>query len=259
MTPSLIQTQIKNRVATIVLNRPAKRNALNSAMLVELERAILTADGDGTVDVIVLTGSDPAFCAGLDMDELGDTGANMVSSDPERQLGPIPPTVKPIIAAVNGPAITGGFEIAMLCDLVVASSKATFGDTHARLGLLPDWGLSSILPHTAGSKKAMEVLLTSQILSAESALKWGLVNAVVPHDELMDRTLAIAQDMIDSDQATLRTILKMQRKIARTTLGDGFAVEAAFVNEAQRGGIDTEKVADRKNWVTKVNRARDVV
>ena len=250
---------ISDRAALITLNRPEKRNALTSRMLAELGELFSQLEADQNVDVLIITGADPAFSAGLDFDQLGDSGENMRASDPGRQMGPFPLIAKPVIAAVNGPAITGGFEIAMVCDIVVASERARFGDTHARIGLLPDWGISAILPHTVGAKKSMELLLTSNFINAEQALTLGMVNHVVPHEALMPTARRIAADIISNDQRVVRKLLEMQRRISRVTLGEGLAIEESEAAAWQGGGIDTGMVASRSSGVKNRNRERGAV
>ena len=148
----LVLIERADGVATVTLNRPSSRNALSSGLLRSLRTAMVEVDSDPTVDVIILTGADPAFCAGLDLKELGSTGGNLggernTDSEPRR---PWPTLAKPLIGAINGVAITGGFELALLCDFLVASERAAFGDTHARVGILPGWGLSVLLPQAVG-------------------------------------------------------------------------------------------------------------
>lgn len=251
--------EVADRVAIIQINRPAKRNALTAEMVERIRFLMLEADADSEIDVVILTGSDPAFCAGLDLTQLGSTGENLRTSDPARELGPFPMIGKPIIAAVNGAAITGGFEIAMACDMVVASERARFGDTHARIGLLPDWGISGYLPHAIGARKAMELLLTSNFIDAREALAVGMVNCVVPHDQLMAAATKIASDIVSNDQAVVRKLLSMQRQIARTTLGEGLQIEQHEAEAWQGRGFDTSMVASRTDSVKTRNRSRGAV
>ena len=140
-----ITTEISEGVAVISLNRPEVRNALNSQILRAIPEVIASLEENPEVDVLVLTGTDPAFCAGLDLRELGDTGGNI---EPEAQSsmskGPFPARTKPLIGAINGVAVTGGLELALACDFLIASDRAQFADTHARVGVMPGWGLSLI-------------------------------------------------------------------------------------------------------------------
>jgi enoyl-CoA hydratase len=251
-----IKSETVDRVATVTLNRPEKRNALSSEMLVELESTLLVLDKDPDVDVLILTGAGTAFCAGLDMNELSHGGENMRTSDPDGQIGPIPLLSKPLIGAVNGAAITGGFEIAMLCDIVVASEQARFGDTHARIGLLPDWGLSVILPHLVGTKKSIELFLTGNFVTAQEALALGLINHVVPQDALMTRAQALARDIVSNDQRAVRELLRLQRHISRARLHEGLRLEAEFAAAWQGGGVDGAEINERKAGVMERNKQR---
>jgi enoyl-CoA hydratase len=149
----IVLCDVSERIATITLNRPEARNALSSEVLRLLPQRLREVDADDAVDVIILTGTDPAFCAGLDLKELGSTGANLGAGGGGGR-GPFPELAKPIIGAVNGPAITGGFELALACDFLVASDRARFGDTHARVGVMPGWGLTVLLPQAIGVRRA---------------------------------------------------------------------------------------------------------
>ena len=136
----------------------------------------------------MLTGADPAFCAGLDLGELSSTGINSGSGGgsenaPARSgaRGPFPRLTKPLIGAINGVAVTGGFELALNCDFLIASEHAKFGDTHTRVGVMPGWGLTVLLPQAIGVRRAREMSFTGNFMSADEALERGLVNHVVPH------------------------------------------------------------------------------
>jgi len=152
--------EVSERIATITLNRPEARNALSTEVLRLLPQRMREADANDDVDVVILTGSDPAFCAGLDLKELGSTAGNLGSTGadgrPNRdgRRGPFPTMTKPVIGAVNGVAITGGFELALNCDFLVAGEFAKFGDTHSRVGVMPGWGLTVLLPQAIGVRRA---------------------------------------------------------------------------------------------------------
>src|SRR5919206_1920546 len=184
-----------DRVATVTLNRPESRNALSAELIAALRSAMRELEDDDGVDVVILTGADPAFCAGLDLKQLGSSGANL--SEGSRDDGvpswsPGPPLSKPVIGAVNGVAVTGGLELALNCDILIASERARFADTHARVGLLPTWGLSVRLPQKVGVGLARRMSLTGDYLSATDALRAGLVTQVVPHDELIPTAQRVA-------------------------------------------------------------------
>jgi enoyl-CoA hydratase len=242
--------EIRDRTALLTLNRPAARNALSSELLRVLPEAIVAADANDDVDVIVLTGADPAFCAGLDLRELGSSGSNLAGG-PTREKEwstPWPSVGKPVIGAINGPAVTGGFEIALNCDFLIASERAKFGDTHARVGLLPGWGLSVLLPQAVGIRRAREMSLTGNFMDAEEALAFGLVNRVVAHDDLLPVTLSIAADIAGNDQKSVRALLAEYAEITGSIYDDGLRIEAqkakAWNNE--RGGFDPAEVEKRR-------------
>jgi enoyl-CoA hydratase len=200
----VVLTDIADRVATVTLNRPEARNALSAEVRATLSATMRALDDDDAVDVVVLTGADPAFCAGLDLKELG--AGSMRLGDPATDRGPFPPMAKPVIGAINGVAITGGFELALHCDFLVASELARFADTHARVGIMPGWGLTVLLPEAVGQRRAREMSTTGNFIDAQTALEWGLVNHVVPHDELMAFCHAVAADIASNDQRAVRRI-----------------------------------------------------
>ncbi len=192
--------EVSERIATITLNRPEARNALSSEVLRLLPERMKQAEADPDVDVLILTGTDPAFTAGLDLKELGTDGANLgggTGADGSRNRdgvrGPFPRLTKPVIGAVNGVAVTGGFELALNCDFLVASEHAKFGDTHARVGVMPGWGLTVLLPQAIGVRRAREMSFTGNFMLADEALAFGLVNHVVPHAELLPFTRRLAK------------------------------------------------------------------
>ena len=184
MAEEVVLYEVSERIATVTLNRPEKRNALNSDVLRLLPQLLARADKDDAVDVVILTGADPAFSAGLDLKQLGDTGDNLRGTGADGApnasgvRGPFPTMTKPLIGAVNGVAITGGFELALNCDFLVASENAKFGDTHSRVGVMPGWGLTVLLPQAIGVRRAREMSLTGNFMGAEEALAFGLVNQI---------------------------------------------------------------------------------
>ncbi|GAA4471239.1 enoyl-CoA hydratase-related protein [Phytohabitans houttuyneae] len=175
----------RDGVVTIVLDRPHKRNALSRDMQVELCRLLAEADQDGAVRAVILTGADPAFCAGNDFTDaaqFADRYGKRFWHHPARALWAMG---KPVICAVNGACVGGGLEIALSASFVVASERATFADTHARLDVVPTWGLTALLPQAVGVRRAREMSLTGRSVSAAEAERIGLVNHVVPHERLL--------------------------------------------------------------------------
>lgn len=249
---SVVLLDIEDRIATVTLNRPAARNALSSEVLRLLPQLMLVANDDDDVDVVILTGADPAFCAGLDLKELGSTGGNLGSSSNERRAddaprsrrGPFPDMDKPVIGAINGVAITGGFELALNCDFLVASENAKFGDTHARVGVMPGWGLTVLLPQAIGVRRAREMSFTGNFLSAEEAFGWGLVNHVVPHADLLPMAHQLARDIVGNDQPGVRQIRRTYAEIHADT--EGWAIEGRDGARWQKEQFAPEKVAARR-------------
>jgi enoyl-CoA hydratase/carnithine racemase len=239
---------VAGRVAVVTLNRPARRNALNSALIAELGATMTELDSREDVDAIVLTGADPAFCAGVDITELEETGqVPSVSS-------PIPAVGKPLVGAINGPAITGGLELALMCDILIASERARFGDTHARLGLLPGWGQTARLAQAVGFRRAAELLLTSRVVDAEEALRMGLVQEVTPHHELLDRSVSLATDITKADQPAARAALELLRTGAGLPLTEALALERRAADDWQGAGIDRVALAERSAGTLAANR-----
>jgi enoyl-CoA hydratase len=253
---NVLLVEVADRVATVTMNRPRSRNALNRALSKALYAACQDLEQDGEVDVVVITGADPAFCAGLDLKELGSssgvTEERFAAERPARppaESGPLPPMTKPVIGAVNGPAITGGFEVALRCDLLVASERAVFADTHARVGIMPDWGLTVLLPQAIGVRRAREMSLTGNFLDARTALEWGLVNHVVAHDELLPFARRLAGDIVSNDQDAARRLLQTYAEAAFTAGAEAWELEADVARD-WRDNITAEKIEERRRLVT---------
>lgn len=242
MTEPILLRRREARVGILTLNRPASRNALNSALMAALADGMATMGADDGVDVVVLTGADPAFCAGLDLEELATTGANL-KGVPGTGRGFWAPIPKPVIGAINGPAITGGLELALHCDFLIASERAVFGDTHARVGVVPGGGLSVLLPQAIGVRRAKELSLTGRFLDAEHALAWGLVNHVVPHDQLLPFSLDLAAAIADADRWAARAILDGYRRSSLTTVEEGWRMETEAFVAFRRNRFDPATVA----------------
>lgn len=250
MAEDVVLYEVSEGIATVTLNRPEKRNALNSDVLRLLPQMLTRADKDDAVDVVILTGADPAFSAGLDLKQLGDTGDNLRGTGADGApnatgvRGPFPTMTKPLIGAVNGVAITGGFELALNCDFLVASEHAKFGDTHSRVGVMPGWGLTVLLPQAIGVRRAKEMSLTGNFMGAEEALAFGLVNHVVPHADLIPFTRQIAKDIAGNEADGVRRMLQTYKEYAAET--DAWENEATVGAQWRRQNFATEKVAERR-------------
>jgi enoyl-CoA hydratase len=219
--------------AVVTLNRPQVMNALSRALRAELAATIDRLEADPEVRVLILTGAGRGFCGGLDLKELGGGAAeSTLAYGSGKDLDPVSSLARfggPVIGAINGVAITGGFELALACDVLLASDQARFADTHARVGVMPGWGLSQKLSRMIGVSRAKELSLTGNFLGAEQAEAWGLVNRVVKPEELMPQARQLALDMLSVIPEMLTNYLKL--------IDDGYAIGFgdALALEKQRG------------------------
>jgi len=239
MTNDVLLIDTSDRVRTLTLNRPHARNALSSALRGQFFAALRDAEADDAVDVVVLTGADPVFCAGLDLKELGET-TELPDISPKW-----PAMRKPVIGAINGAAVTGGLELALYCDVLIASENARFADTHARVGLLPTWGLSVRLPQKVGVGMARRMSLTGDYLSAQDALRCGLVTEVVAHDDLLPAAGRIAASIAGNNQKAVRALLDSYHRIDGVATNPGLWVEAESARQWMRDASGDDIAASR--------------
>jgi enoyl-CoA hydratase len=294
-------------VATVTLNRPEARNALSRELLQELAAVMGECDRRDDVRVVVITGADPAFCAGLDLRELatssdllraergpedaqasgsrsgsGSTGpvakgpvatgpvatgpvatgpvatGDSRSADNPPRPGPFPTRRKPLIGAVNGPAVTGGLELALACDFLIASDRARFADTHSRVGVQPAWGLSVLLPQAVGLRRAREMSASGNFVDADTALAWGLVNHVVAHEKLLSTASSIAADIAGNDPAGVERLLATYAEGSLLSAGEALRLELDVAAEWLRAGHGRpDEVARRKQAI--IDRGRSQV
>jgi enoyl-CoA hydratase/carnithine racemase len=217
----------KNSIATITLNRPESMNALNKKLSEEVGLAIEEAGKDDAIRVLVITGAGRAFCAGGDLKDLPLTPGNPVASKEtlegwHKTLISIRRLEKPVIAAVNGVAMGGGMDLALMCDIRIASEHARFGETYVRIGGVPDGGGTYLLPRLIGTARACELLFTGDIIDAHQAEILGLVNKVVPADKLISSAMELAGKIAGGSPMSLALI---KRAIY---MGDTQDIEAAF-------------------------------
>jgi enoyl-CoA hydratase len=243
----LIDTE--DRVRTLTLNRPQARNALSSELRKRFFQALRDAETDDDVDVVILTGADPVFCAGLDLKELGDS-TDLPDISPQW-----PPMTKPVIGAVNGAAVTGGLEFALYCDILIASEQARFADTHARVGLLPTWGLSVRLPQKVGIGLARRMSLTGDYLSAPDALRAGLVTEVVPHEDLLPTARRVAASIVGNNQKAVRALLGSYHRIDAEQTDAGLWIEAASAKQWMNAATGND-IASNRDAVLERGRAQ---
>ncbi|MCX6140286.1 MAG: enoyl-CoA hydratase-related protein [Candidatus Kapabacteria bacterium] len=230
MNDTVTMTQLDG-VAVITLNRPEKLNALNTELLSALEAHLFSVQTDRSVRVVVLTGSGPkAFAAGADISELhaqdGYSG-RLYAEKGQRVLNLIERLGKPVIAAVNGFALGGGCELSMACHMRFAADTARFGQPEINLGIIPGFGGTQRLPRLVGTPKALELILSGDMLGASDALSIGLVNRVYSANELMDSTLAFARTLADKAPLALTACLEAVQIAGDTSLLEGLHVEAS--------------------------------
>ena len=226
-------------VATVTLNRPDAMNALSKALRARLYEVMTAIDADDEVRAVVLTGAgDRAFTAGLDLKELGSQpgalgSANATGAD-ENPVRAIELCRKPVVGAINGVAITGGFEVALACDILIASDRARFADTHARVGVMPGWGLSQKLSRLIGISRAKELSLSGNFLDAATAERWGLVNRVVPAHELVATAQRLAADIASIDPAFISAYKRLIDDGLALPFGEALALEHERSSAANR-------------------------
>lgn len=225
-----LQIERKDAVATVVVNRPEKLNALNAATVTEFERCFRSLREDDTVRGIIVTGAgEKAFVAGADIGELAKMGpisgvrVSRQGQDAFRFLETMP---KPVIAAVNGFALGGGLELALACHIRVASENARFGLPEVKLGIIPGYGGTVRLPRLVGRGRALELMLTGEMIGADEAHRIGLVNRVVPQVELMREAEALLQKILANGPIAVALALESVDRGLDTTLEDGLVLES---------------------------------
>jgi enoyl-CoA hydratase len=259
VSEAIIRVETRERIARVTLNRPASLNALSRALVEEITRTFSELQADAGVDVAILTGAGRAFCAGVDLKELASAGPQpqVPGNGPEsavRMIDAIAAFDRPLIGAINGVAVTGGFELALMCDVLIASSEARFADTHARVGIAPGWGLSQKLSRLIGIGRAKEVSFTGNFVDAATAERWGLVNRVVAPEQLMPVCLGLARDMQGCDPRTLRRYKRMIDEGYGLPFAEAMRMEWSASQEHMRG-VTSDAVAARREAIQQ--RGRD--
>jgi enoyl-CoA hydratase len=224
-----------NGVALITLNRPERRNAINQDLLVNLYNYIEEVAASIDIKAAVITGAGTAFCSGLDLKAITTDNLMDPRGDGSDLLNVFGACTKPIIGAINGPTMTGGFEMALNCDFLIASDKASFADTHVKMGIHPGWGMSQLLQEAVGQRMAKQMSLTCQFISAQEALRAGLVNEVVAPDRLVPRAKEIAGVIALLNPDMLQTMKNLIEHRNGATLEGSLAYERkgfmAFFNK----------------------------
>jgi enoyl-CoA hydratase len=242
---ALVETAVDGRVALLTLNRPEAMNAANSALLGELLAALHELAKREDVGAVVLTGVGKSFAAGADIAEMQDYSPNQARTYAE--LGQMTTSLiehlpQPVIAAVNGFALGGGCELAMACDVRLAASNARFGQLEINLGIMPGWGGTQRLARLCGPGFARELLFTGRMCDAEEALKWGLVNAVYPKEDLVAKAMEVAAAIAEKSRVALQNIKLATLRAFDQDLTGGLRLEAdlfgmCFSTEDQKEGM----------------------
>jgi enoyl-CoA hydratase len=245
----LIEIEVADHVGTITLNRPEARNALSAELVQLLDDAIVELDASPDVGAIVLTGADPAFCAGYDLRSLS---TELRSVQQQRQLAPVkhlgmlPLHQTPVIGAINGAAVTGGLELAMACDFMIASDRARFADTHARVGAMPGAGMTIRLPQLIGVDRARRMTFTGDFIDAQTACQWGLVVEVVPHERLLERARELGATIASIPAENVRGVRRMYQEIGDLNGRDAWVAESATSREWMAQRFDQSRLASER-------------
>jgi enoyl-CoA hydratase/carnithine racemase len=251
MSEPLVLTADHGAVRLLTLNRPGARNALSRDLIKATYTALTDADADEAVRAVVLTGSDPAFCAGVDLKEAQRDGLKYFEEF--RSQGCIAAVANmrtPIIGAINGATFTGGLEMALGCDFLVASDRAVFADTHARVGILPGGGMTARLPQVVGMAMARRLSMTGEVVDAARAERIGLVTEVVPHGQLLERALQLATQITEVPRPTMLGLKEIYTTGAAAVVDPALAAEAAiaFAQHRDFDGLgDTFRAVSERN------------
>ncbi len=244
----LVTIERDGPVAVVTMNRPEAMNALSRGLRAELAAAMEQVNADPEVRAVVLTGAGArAFTAGLDLKELGTEGLGAANAEDAlaNPVKAIEQCKKPVIGAINGVAITGGFEVALACDVLIGSENARFADTHARVGIMPGWGLSQKLSRLIGISRAKQLSLSGNFLDAQTACAWGLLNRVVSGDELLPVCKQLAADMASADPAMVQAYKALIDEGFALPFGEAMALEHAQ-SSAANARVDKAEVEARR-------------
>ncbi|MGD9750491.1 MAG: enoyl-CoA hydratase [Acidimicrobiia bacterium] len=257
MTELVLVDRPADGVVRIAFNRPEARNALSVGLREAASDALRAAGADESVGAVILTGSGVAFSAGVDLKELGAPGGapKPSSRGADNLVGAIVACPQPVIAAVNGLAITGGFEVVLACDIILASNEARFADTHARVGIMPGWGISQRLPRLIGMPRAKQLSFSGDFCDAATAERWGLVNQVFEPERLQEAAVAMAATIAGNDRRAVRNLKRVYDEGALVTMAEGFEVEKRIGAE-HMAAVRPQDIAERRAAVQARNRAQ---
>jgi enoyl-CoA hydratase len=254
MSPEMILSETNGRVGLITLNRPKAMNALNNQLMRELMDALEAFDRDDNVGAMVITGNEKAFAAGADIKEMADKSIQqMTDADHVAVFGRMRTIQKPIIAAVSGYALGGGCEIALSCDMIVASESARFGQPEINIGVIPGAGGTQRLTRAVGKVVAMEMILNDRKLTAQEALQYGLVNRVVPVSDYLSEALKFAEEVASRAPLAVRAAKRLINQAYERFLADGLAEEKQifynlFGTEDQKEGMKAFIEKRKPEW-----------
>jgi enoyl-CoA hydratase/carnithine racemase len=246
MADELVQRTDHGAVLVLTMNRPEARNALNRGLIRALYAALKEADGDASVRAVVLTGADPAFCAGIDLKEAARDGLTYFDEfASESCITAVAEMRTPILGAINGATFTGGLEMALGCDFLIASDRAVFADTHARVGILPGGGMTARLPRLVGAAMARRMSMTGEVVDAERAERIGLVTEVVSHDRLLPRAVELAAQIAGVPKPTMLGLKEIYVKGGAAVVDPALGAEAeiAGAQEHDLAGLEERRLA----------------
>jgi enoyl-CoA hydratase len=249
MTELLLQRE--DGYAVLTLNRPDARNALSPQLLLDLCDAFRLLQDESDIYSVILTGAGTAFCAGLDLKAMAEdeSGLGVYAIHAQHDItAAMTAFDRPIIVGVNGVAATGGFELALMGDILLASSDARFADTHCRVGLAPGWGLSQKLARIIGPSRAREAHFTGNVISAQQAEAWGLVSRVVAPEDLLAACRQVATDIASCVPETVKVYKKMVNDGLQTDLAAGLAMERSVMTEVNQR-VSGDVIANRRSGV----------
>jgi enoyl-CoA hydratase len=254
MSEPYILTRTEGRVGIAQLNRPQALNALNSDLMIELMDALELFDADANIGCLVITGNERAFAAGADIKQMADaTPVSQLDSPMIDQWDRLRKISKPVIAAVSGYALGGGCELAMLCDMIVASETAQFGQPEINIGVIPGAGGTQRITRAVGKALAMEIVLNGRFLTAEEALKHGLINRVVPIELYLQEAIKLATEIAARAPVAVRMGKEAVNMAFETTLQAGVAHERRlfyllFATEDKQEGMDAFINKRKPEW-----------
>ncbi|MFV9633902.1 enoyl-CoA hydratase [Mycobacterium neumannii] len=240
MTEPLVLVDDRGPVRVLTLNRPEARNALSRGLIKATHNALTEADADESVNAVVLTGKDPAFCAGVDLKEAQRDGLSYFEEFRSQScIAATGNMCTPIVGAINGATFTGGLEMALGCDFLIASERAVFADTHARVGILPGGGMTARLPQVVGLAMARRLSMTGEVVDAARAERIGLVTEVVAHDRLVDRAVELAAQIAEVPASVMLGLKEIYTTGAAAVIDPALAAEEkiAFAQHRDFAGL----------------------